>query len=123
MSRLEAAGPLDAEVLANRAYRRVIGSDYADMQWAAMAIRRETMGESDGGGALRASVGWEVHENTTQYFALIRGAGTLLLGNDGLRSRATRRHVSTGDKWIVPRGVWHDIEADHDLGGEGRGGP
>jgi mannose-6-phosphate isomerase-like protein (cupin superfamily) len=56
-------------------------------------------------------VGWEVHERTTQYFAVTEGSGTLVVGErgDGLGRREMRVSAAQESKWWVPPGTWHNV--------------
>jgi len=82
-------------VVENSAYRHVLYTG-RHMQQVAMAI--------DG------AVGWERHLDTSQYFAVVAGSGTLVRGRSSDRARAERVSVEPGAKWVVEPGTWHDVE-------------
>lgn len=109
-----AAPPLPAEltraVKAHTDYRAVLYTHWGDAngsgagQTVAMALGYNADDPN-------RAVGWETHEDTAQYFAVVEGEATVVLGATSDESLARSEPVSAaaGSKWEVPPGWWHDV--------------
>jgi len=90
---------VDAIVKGNEAFRRV----FHTMDPSPYAVQMVAMHLSPG-----ENIGKEIHNDTTQYFAVTEGTGTFI--------RESRpEHIQEGSKWVVEPGVEHDIQAITDL--------
>jgi len=100
---------LERAVLENTAFRRVLFTSHRrpSSQQVAMCIGNES-----------SSIGWEKHDDTVQYFAVIEGSGTLVTSSSSSSSNknnAKRVKVSAGSKWLIEPGTWHDVESNGQL--------
>jgi len=87
----------------NRAYRRVLRTDpQRRSQQVAMYLRAGQ------------SIGWEQHADTTQYFAVVGGSGTLYSARTQLKATADVQSIRAGSKWLIESRRWHDVEAGAD---------
>lgn len=91
--------PIEKETVMNPFYRRVV---YTASKTGPQIVymRLQPMQE----------IGWEVHEETDQFFRFESGSGSL---EWSVAEHGQRRHVikiDAGDGVLVPRGFWHNIK-------------
>lgn len=111
--------PLPAQlreaVLANTNYRQVLFTDTGDAngngatQLVAMSLGYNAADKN-------RSLGWEVHPDTAQYFAVEGGEGMVWVGKSEEDPHVRAQQVSAvlQSKWLVTPGTWHDVTIDDD---------